>query len=71
MPLQASDNDPRMPYQLPFPAEALAEIVIPTARRGEERCARHEKRENPCPREHPQPPSSPATSIAGGGCAFA
>jgi 2,4'-dihydroxyacetophenone dioxygenase len=31
MPLQASDNDPRMPYQLPFPAEALTEIVIPDA----------------------------------------
>ena len=31
MPLQASDHDPRMPYQLPFPAEALAEVVIPDA----------------------------------------
>jgi quercetin dioxygenase-like cupin family protein len=31
MPLQAKDNDPRTPYQLPFPAEALDEIVIPDA----------------------------------------
>ena len=31
MPLQAPDTDPRTPYQLPFPAEALPEIVIPDA----------------------------------------
>ena len=28
MPVE-NDNDPRMPYQLPFPKEALDEIVIP------------------------------------------
>jgi quercetin dioxygenase-like cupin family protein len=31
MPLQAPDTDPRTPYQLPFPVEALPEIVIPDA----------------------------------------
>jgi quercetin dioxygenase-like cupin family protein len=31
MPLEGSDNDPRMPYQLPFPTDALQEIVVPDA----------------------------------------
>ena len=31
MPLQTRDDDPRTPYQLPFPTEALPEIVIPDA----------------------------------------
>jgi 2,4'-dihydroxyacetophenone dioxygenase len=31
MPLDRADNDPRMPYQLPFPKDALTEIVIPDA----------------------------------------
>ena len=31
MPLHAPDNDPRVPYQLPFPPDALEEIVIPKA----------------------------------------
>lgn len=31
MPLQTSDHDPMTPYQLPFPKEALAEIVVPAA----------------------------------------
>ena len=31
MPLQKSDHDPRMPYQLPFPKDALEEIVVPNA----------------------------------------
>jgi 2,4'-dihydroxyacetophenone dioxygenase len=29
MPLESPDPDPRTPYQLPFPADALSEIVIP------------------------------------------
>ena len=31
MPLQKSDHDPRTPYQLPFPKDALEEIVVPNA----------------------------------------
>lgn len=31
MPLQQADNDPMIPYQLPFPPDALEEIVIPNA----------------------------------------
>ena len=31
MPEEATDNDARMPYQLPFPEHALEEIVIPNA----------------------------------------
>ncbi len=31
MPLEGSDHDPRMPYQLPFPKDALQEIVVPKA----------------------------------------
>jgi 2,4'-dihydroxyacetophenone dioxygenase len=31
MPLEATDDDPRKPYQLPFPKHALDEIVIPRA----------------------------------------
>jgi 2,4'-dihydroxyacetophenone dioxygenase len=31
MPLDRADNDPRMPYQLPFRKDALTEIVIPDA----------------------------------------
>lgn len=37
MPLQGDDHDPRMPYQLPFPAEAQDEIVIPDAAGADER----------------------------------
>lgn len=29
MPIQGQDNDPRMPYQLPFPPDAQSEIVVP------------------------------------------
>lgn len=29
MPLEQDEYDPKMPYQLPFPAEALDEIVVP------------------------------------------
>ena len=31
MPVDNKDDDARMPYQLPFPKEALPEIVIPDA----------------------------------------
>lgn len=31
MPLQTSDNNPMTPYQLPFPKDALEEIVVPSA----------------------------------------
>lgn len=31
MPLNAPDNDPMTPYQLPFPKDAQAEIVVPKA----------------------------------------
>ncbi|MCC2097371.1 MAG: 2,4'-dihydroxyacetophenone dioxygenase family protein [Hyphomicrobiales bacterium] len=31
MPLDEADTDPRTPYQLPFPQDALAEIVVPNA----------------------------------------
>ena len=31
MPLQEADVDPRTPYQLPFPPDALEEIVVPNA----------------------------------------
>jgi 2,4'-dihydroxyacetophenone dioxygenase len=31
MPVEKNDSDALMPYQLPFPAEALPEIVIPNA----------------------------------------
>jgi 2,4'-dihydroxyacetophenone dioxygenase len=31
MPLEKPDNDPMMPYQLPFPVDALPEIVVPHA----------------------------------------
>lgn len=31
MPVDKPDHDPMMPYQLPFPADALAEIVVPKA----------------------------------------
>ena len=31
MPLEGPDNDPRMPYQLPFPRDALQEIVVAPA----------------------------------------
>ncbi len=31
MPLEKNDADPRTPYQLPFPKDALAEIVVPDA----------------------------------------
>ncbi len=31
MPVTQKDHDPRTPYQLPFPAEALNEIVVPNA----------------------------------------
>ena len=31
MPLQKSDHDPMTPYQLPFPQDALEEIMIPNA----------------------------------------
>lgn len=31
MPVEERENDPLMPYQLPFPAEAQDEIVIPDA----------------------------------------
>lgn len=37
MPLQDSDEDPRTPYQLPFPPDALDEIVIPDAVAADER----------------------------------
>ncbi len=37
MPLQAPDNDPRTPYQLPFPEDAQDEIVVPKAVAGDER----------------------------------
>ena len=29
MPLDGEDKDPRVPYQLPFPVDALTEIVVP------------------------------------------
>lgn len=29
MPVETKDNNPRMPYQLPNPAEALPDIVVP------------------------------------------
>ncbi|MDD9922159.1 MAG: 2,4'-dihydroxyacetophenone dioxygenase family protein [Boseongicola sp.] len=31
MPLEGDDTDPRTPYQLPFPKDALDEIVVPSA----------------------------------------
>ncbi len=31
MPLEAADTEPLVPYQLPFPPDALAEIVVPKA----------------------------------------
>lgn len=31
LPLEQADADPLMPYQLPFPPDALAEIVVPRA----------------------------------------
>jgi 2,4'-dihydroxyacetophenone dioxygenase len=31
MPLEKPDNNPLIPYQLPFPADALPEIVVPQA----------------------------------------
>ena len=31
MPVEVQDQDPMTPYQLPFPREALAEIVVPQA----------------------------------------
>ena len=31
MPLEAADAEPLVPYQLPFPPDALAEIVVPGA----------------------------------------
>ncbi len=31
MPLEAPDTEPLVPYQLPFPKEALTEIVVPRA----------------------------------------
>ena len=31
MPLDKADTDPRTPYQLPFPQDALSEIVVPRA----------------------------------------
>ncbi len=31
MPLEAPDENPRIPYQLPFPRDALSEIVVPHA----------------------------------------
>ena len=37
MPLEQDDHDPRMPYQLPFPADAQDEIVIPDAAAEDER----------------------------------
>ena len=37
MSVEAKDHDPRMPYQLPFPADALEEIVIPKAIPDDER----------------------------------
>lgn len=37
MPLQDADIDPRTPYQLPFPKDALEEIVIPQAMDCDER----------------------------------
>lgn len=37
MPLDAPDNDAMTPYQLPFPKEALDEIVIPNAAECDER----------------------------------
>ena len=37
MPLQKTDQDPMTPYQLPFPKDALEEIVVPNAIPDEER----------------------------------
>ena len=37
MPLEQTDDDARMPYQLPFPADAQDEIVIPEANASDER----------------------------------
>ena len=37
MPVEDSETDPRMPYQLPFPKEAQEEIVIPGAIPDDER----------------------------------
>ena len=37
MPLQDDDSDPRTPYQLPFPPDALQEIVVPDAVADDER----------------------------------
>ncbi|MBE1283460.1 MAG: cupin [Rhodobacteraceae bacterium] len=37
MPVQGTDEDPRMPYQLPFPTDAQDEIVIPQAIAEDER----------------------------------
>lgn len=37
MPVQGTDTDPRMPYQLPFPRDAQEEIVIPNAAAEDER----------------------------------
>lgn len=31
MPIEKTNHDPMMPYQLPFPADALSEIVVPRA----------------------------------------
>lgn len=37
MPLQKTDQDPMAPYQLPFPKDALEEIVVPNAIPDDER----------------------------------
>lgn len=37
MPLQTHDEDPRTPYQLPMPADALPEILVPDAVTADER----------------------------------
>ena len=37
MPLQKTDQDPMTPYQLPFPKDALEEIVVPNAIPDDER----------------------------------
>ncbi len=37
MPLEVNENDPRMPYQLAFPPDALDEIVVPKAIPDDER----------------------------------
>lgn len=37
MPLEADEYDPKMPYQLDYPADALPEIVVPSAIPDDER----------------------------------